>query len=65
MDFLVYGPAGNELIPAASEFLEIMLGEHGAYRYLNNFLATWPGIPAAPPIPWPSGRADKSALHKR
>jgi ribonuclease BN (tRNA processing enzyme) len=40
MDLRVYGPYGNELMPSASEFVENLLGEQGAYRYLNNYLAT-------------------------
>ena len=39
MDLPVYGPAGNSLMPSATEFVASLLGEHGAYRYLNSYLA--------------------------
>lgn len=38
VDLPVYGPEGNSLMPAASEFAARLLGEHGAYRYLNSYL---------------------------
>ena len=37
-DLLVYGPTGNELMPATSEFVEKLLGDQGAFRYLNNYV---------------------------
>ena len=37
-DLPVYGPAGNELMPPASEFVANLLGEDGAYRYLKGYL---------------------------
>jgi ribonuclease BN (tRNA processing enzyme) len=37
-DLAVYGPAGNELMPATSEFVEKLLGDQGAFRYLNNYV---------------------------
>lgn len=40
VDLPAYGPDGNELVPSASEFVEIMLGKNGGYRYLNDYLAT-------------------------
>ena len=37
-DLAVYGPAGNDLMPATSEFVEKLLGDQGAFRYLNNYV---------------------------
>lgn len=34
----VYGPLGNRLFPSTSEFVQILFGTNGAYRYLNDFL---------------------------
>ena len=34
----VYGPLGNRLFPSTSEFVQILFGTKGAYRYLNDFL---------------------------
>lgn len=39
-DLAVYGPAGNQLMPPASEFIAGLLGEEGAYRYLKGYLKT-------------------------
>jgi len=38
-DLLVYGPTGNALLPAATQFVEKLLGENGAYPYLHSYLA--------------------------
>lgn len=37
-DLAIYGPAGNELMPATSEFVQNLLGDQGAFRYLNNYV---------------------------
>ncbi|RKZ94843.1 MAG: MBL fold metallo-hydrolase [Gammaproteobacteria bacterium] len=37
-DLAVYGPTGNELMPATSEFVENLLGDQGVFRYLNNYV---------------------------
>ena len=34
----VYGPAGNEFMPATTEFVSDFFGERGAYRYLSELL---------------------------
>ncbi len=34
----VYGPKGNALFPSTTEFVQILFGPKGAYRYLNDFL---------------------------
>ena len=39
----VYGPAGNARMPAASDFLSLLIGEDGAFRYLSSYLAE--GVP--------------------
>jgi ribonuclease BN (tRNA processing enzyme) len=38
VDLPVYGPAGNEFMPPASEFVANLLGEGGAYPYLKGYL---------------------------
>lgn len=38
-DLLVYGPTGNALLPAATQFVKKLLGENGAYPYLHSYLA--------------------------
>ncbi len=35
-DLLVYGPAGNKVMPAATEFISALFKKDGAYPYLNN-----------------------------
>jgi ribonuclease BN (tRNA processing enzyme) len=42
---LVFGPAGNQLMPSATEFVQLMFGKKGAYRYLNNYID--PSLPSA------------------
>lgn len=37
-DLPVYGPAGNELMPSTTKYLDTLFGTDGAYRYLNDFL---------------------------
>ncbi|MCU7960754.1 MAG: MBL fold metallo-hydrolase [gamma proteobacterium symbiont of Bathyaustriella thionipta] len=37
-DLPVFGPAGNALMPSASEFIRDLLGSKGAYRYLQEYL---------------------------
>jgi ribonuclease BN (tRNA processing enzyme) len=39
-DLSVYGPAGNDVMPAASEFINALFQKDGAYRYLNNHIET-------------------------
>ena len=38
-DLLVYGPTGNALLPAATQFVKKLLGGNGAYPYLHSYLA--------------------------
>ncbi len=38
----IYGPAGNSLMPATTEFVQNLLGEQGAFRYLSNYLSASP-----------------------
>ena len=37
-DLLIYGPSGNQLMPATTEFIQGLFGTQGVYRYLNNYL---------------------------
>jgi len=37
-DLPVFGPEGNHLMPSASQFVEKLLGEDGAFRYLSNYV---------------------------
>ena len=39
-DLSVYGPAGNDVMPAASEFINALFEKDGVYRYLNNYIDT-------------------------
>ena len=39
-DLSVYGPAGNDVMPAASEFINALYEKDGVYRYLNNYIDT-------------------------
>jgi len=41
----VFGPDGNALMPATTEFVQDLLGPNGAYRYLSEYVT--PGEPAA------------------
>jgi ribonuclease BN (tRNA processing enzyme) len=34
----VYGPTGNALMPSMTQFVQGLFGEHGAYRYLSDYL---------------------------
>ncbi|MGO1003899.1 MBL fold metallo-hydrolase [Lysobacter sp. CA196] len=34
----VFGPMGNNLMPSITEFISVLFGERGAYRYLNDVL---------------------------
>jgi ribonuclease BN (tRNA processing enzyme) len=34
----IYGPEGNDFMPATTEFVADFFGEHGAYRYLSELL---------------------------
>jgi ribonuclease BN (tRNA processing enzyme) len=37
-DLLVYGPDGNDMMPATDEFLQALFGARGAFRYLGDYL---------------------------
>ena len=37
-DLPLYGPTGNELMPSATQFVQAMFGQKGAFRYLNSYL---------------------------
>ncbi|WP_395373603.1 MBL fold metallo-hydrolase [Marinicella sp. W31] len=37
-DLQIYGPTGNKLMPATTEFVTGLFGQKGVYRYLNNYL---------------------------
>lgn len=37
-DLPILGPAGNERMPATTEFVAALFGPHGAYRYLSDYL---------------------------
>lgn len=37
-DLLLYGPTGNHLMPSLSSFVENLLGQKGAFRYLSDYL---------------------------
>lgn len=34
----VFGPAGNEMMPSMKQFVDAMIGPHGAFRHLQDFL---------------------------
>lgn len=38
-DLPLWGPSGNQLMPATSTFIDALFGQHGAYRYLNSYLS--------------------------
>ncbi len=38
-DLPVYGPAGNDLMPATTGFVERLFGDDGAYRYLREYVS--------------------------
>jgi ribonuclease BN (tRNA processing enzyme) len=37
-DLPVWGPTGNQLMPPTRDFVQILFGPEGAYRYLSDFL---------------------------
>lgn len=37
-DLPIYGPDGNQLMPATTEFVRDLFGPHGAFRYLSGYL---------------------------
>ena len=37
-DLSIYGPAGNQLMPSSSEFVQTLLGDEGAFQYLHNYV---------------------------
>jgi len=37
-DLSLYGPTGNKLMPSVTGFVQNLLGQDGAFRYLNDFL---------------------------
>jgi ribonuclease BN (tRNA processing enzyme) len=37
-DLPIYGPTGNRLMPATTEFVRDLFGPHGAFRYLSSYL---------------------------
>lgn len=37
-DLVLYGPTGNHLMPSATQFVQSLLGEKGAFAYLNSYL---------------------------
>jgi ribonuclease BN (tRNA processing enzyme) len=37
-DLHLYGPTGNELMPTTSTYVQALLGENGAYRYLKDYV---------------------------
>lgn len=37
-DLPVFGPVGNTLMPATTAFIQHLLGPHGAYRYLSEYV---------------------------
>lgn len=37
-DLPVFGPGGNALMPSTSEFVQLLMGSGGAFRYLGNYL---------------------------
>ncbi len=36
----VFGPAGNKLMPSATEFTQRLFGKEGVYPYLNNYISS-------------------------
>lgn len=41
-DLSLYGPTGNQLMPATTEFVQALFGPKGAFRYLADYLANAP-----------------------
>lgn len=39
----IFGPTGNKLMPAATEFIERFYGEQGVFSYLNNYVSKTKG----------------------
>lgn len=37
-DLYLYGPSGNSLMPSTTNFVQDLLGEDGAYKYLSHYL---------------------------
>jgi ribonuclease BN (tRNA processing enzyme) len=37
-DLYLYGPGGNNVMPSATEFVQSLLGDNGAFRYLSSYL---------------------------
>ena len=37
-DLVLYGPTGNRLMPAATQFVQSLFGSDGAFKYLNSYL---------------------------
>ena len=37
-DLPLYGPAGNQLMPSATQFVQALFAKKGAYKYLNSYL---------------------------
>lgn len=37
-DLAVFGPTGNQLMPATSEYVDSLMGEAGAFRYLSEYV---------------------------
>ena len=37
-DLPILGPAGNDLMPSTSSFVETLVGDRGAFRYLSDYL---------------------------
>ncbi len=39
VDLPLYGPSGNQLMPATTEWLAALFGENGVYRYLSDYMS--------------------------
>ena len=37
-NLLIYGPDGNDVMPSTTEFVQEILSEYGAYKYLSNYV---------------------------
>lgn len=64
-DLLLYGPSGNRLMPATTEFVRDLFGPQGAFRYLSDYLDGSAGYRLLAHDVRASGKAQKTVLTTR
>jgi len=62
-DLYIYGPTGNGLMPAMTEFVQNLFGPRGAYRYLSGYLDGQDLYKLVPVDIAAKGKAYQSVLH--